>query len=136
MNRFSSQFLALAAIFSMAFFTGIAVAEESASLADELHKHPVIVHRKGHAPYLTVDAKLVTAGQTGVLVYLVEPISGPSRYDWVPLSQIEHFSVYSSIDDAISGYKQTDEIKSHARERFQNRWSMKPDTSTPSTNGG
>jgi len=136
MGRFPSKFLAIAAIFFMAFFAGNAVAEESVSLANELHKHPVIVHRKGHVPYLTVDAKLVSAGQAGVLVYLVEPISGPSRYDWVPLSQIEHFSVYSSIEDAISDYKQTDEIKSHARERFQARWSMKPDASTPSTNGG
>ncbi len=93
MVRSPFQCLAIAAI-CLATLSGRSfAAEETASLMDRFHKHPVIVHRKGHAPYLTVDAKLVAVGQTGMLVYLVEPTNKPPRYNWVPLTQIEDFSV-------------------------------------------
>ncbi|WP_145944021.1 hypothetical protein [Fuerstiella marisgermanici] len=135
MARFLFQCVAIVGIF-FATLSGHSFADaETASLTDTFHKHPVIVHRKGHTPYLTVDAKLVSVGQTGMLVYLVEPTKGPSRYDWVPLSQIEHFSAYASIEDAISGYNVSDDVKSRARERFQARWSTKTDITTPIKKG-
>jgi len=130
----ASHLRTIAVIFSVVLFTGGAVAEETIPPSDELHRRPVIVHRKGHSAYLTADAKLVAVGEAAMLVFLVEPIGGPSKYDWVPLSQIDHFSVYSSIEDAISDYQQSDEIKSFARERFQARWSRKAEVATPATN--
>ena len=73
MARFLFQCVAIVGIFFATLSRHSFADEETASLTDTFHKHPVIVHRKGHTPYLTVDAKLVSVGQTGMVVYLVEP---------------------------------------------------------------
>lgn len=118
MNREFLHTLSFTVVAFYVVLSGLASADEPTARSIELDGYPVIVHKKGSSPYLTVHAKICE----GMLAFLVEPLELPPRYDYVPLSAIDKFSVYANIDDALADYEQSEEIKERARERFRLRW--------------